>query len=393
MQQGLIHQSAYVQPEPSIDGPGICGLTQPFKVTALLDGEVAFDSGYTLDCPMIAALNDWVRNVVEPAAETRFNARVVEIMSMGSYACRGINGMAGARLSEHAFGNAIDISGFRLSDGRTITVVRDWYHGDQASEAFLRDVHSGACGDFTTVLGPGYNIFHYNHIHVDLAMRGNTSTGPRRVCHPDPETIPVNDHPPDGLPEPPPIDEDLDVSQAGATNAQALALHAPGGDLDAAVPEPVVNQAYRTTSPVGGTSYRPYPSQQPATQDAYQIDHGPMPAPGSAYQSYRSYQPQPYATNQPFRPYQPQQPVSQPAYANSQNQQPGSAYQPYGASQSQQPMAQPADQEPQSGSGYQPPGDTGDYSGPPGHANMPADQNYAPEGRPADWDLSSSDLR
>src|SRR5579863_8486648 len=157
MQQGLIHQSAYVQPEPSIEGPGICGLTQPFKVTALLDGEVAFDSAYTLDCPMIAALNDWVRNVVEPAAEARLNARVVEIMSMGSYACRGINGMAGARLSEHAFGNAIDISGFRLSDGRTITVVRDWYHGDPASEAFLRDVHGGACGNFTTVLGPGYN--------------------------------------------------------------------------------------------------------------------------------------------------------------------------------------------------------------------------------------------
>jgi Extensin-like protein C-terminus len=390
MQQGLIRQSAYVQPEPSIEGPGICGLTQPFKVTALLDGEVAFDSAYTLDCPMIAALNEWVRNVVEPAAEARFNARVVEIMSMGSYACRGINGMAGARLSEHAFGNAIDISGFRLSDGRTITVVRDWYHGDPASEAFLRDVHSGACGDFTTVLGPGYNIFHYNHIHVDLAMRGNTSTGPRRVCRPEPGTIPVNDHPPDGLPEPPPLDEDMDVSQAGATNAQALALHAPGGDLDAAVPEPVVNQAYRSTAPVGGTSYRPYQTYQPQ-QSAYQIDHGPMPAPGSAYQPYQS---QSYSANQPYRPYQPQQPLSQSAYATNQNQQAGSAYQPYRATQPQQPMAQPGyqAQEPQPEGGYQPPGDSDNDNAAPRQANVP-DQSGAPEGRPADWDLSSSDLR
>ena len=78
MAQRLIQPSAYVQPEPAIDGPGICGLTQPFKVTALLDGEVAFDSSYTLDCPMIAALNDWVRDVVEPArkhASTRASSR------------------------------------------------------------------------------------------------------------------------------------------------------------------------------------------------------------------------------------------------------------------------------------------------------------------------------
>ena len=114
-----------------------------------------------------------------PAAQARFNSRVVELIGMGTYSCRGINGMAGAQLSEHAFGNAMDVGGFRLADGRIISIVRDWYHGDEAAQAFLRDVHSGACSHFTTVLGPGYNIFHYNHFHVDLAMHGNMSTGPR----------------------------------------------------------------------------------------------------------------------------------------------------------------------------------------------------------------------
>ncbi len=64
--ENLVRPSAYVRPVESIDGPGICGLTHPFKVAALLDGNVMLDGDYILDCPMIAALNAWVRDVVEP---------------------------------------------------------------------------------------------------------------------------------------------------------------------------------------------------------------------------------------------------------------------------------------------------------------------------------------
>jgi hypothetical protein len=431
--QHLVQPSAYVQPAAAIDGPGICGLTQPFKVTALLDGQVTFDGDYTLDCPMIAALNEWVRDVVEPAAQARFGARVVEILSFGTYSCRGINGMAGARLSEHAFGNAIDISGFRLSDGREITVVRDWYHGDPAAQAFLRDVHGGACNNFTTVLGPGYNIFHYNHIHVDLAMRGDTSTGPRRVCRPDPQTIPVNDHPPDGLPEPPPLDDDVDISQAGAANAQALALHAPGGDLDAAVPSPIVNSAYHSAPPVPGSAYRPYQQSASGADDQqYQAaqpyrpqqsysSYRQQPAAGSDYRPYRTYQTQQSATasndQQPYQPvqsYRPQQTYSssyqqQPApgsdyrpYRAYQPQQsaPGSDYQPYHAYQTQRPAPgadyQPypqqhaaADYDQHAANAYN--SNSYNYSPAPRRAATANDSNLAPEGRPADWDLSPSD--
>jgi len=247
--QNLIHLSAYVEPEQEIDGPGICGLTRPFKVSALLDGEVGFNSAYTLDCPMIAALNDWVKDMVQPEAQARFNERVVEIESFGTYSCRGINGEAGSRLSEHAFGNAIVVSGFRLADGREISVMRDWPGGDAQAQAFLRDVHAGACTYFTTALGPGYNFLHYNHFHLDLAMHGNTSTGPRRVCKPEPQTMPAT-HPPDGLPEAPPLDEDLDISQAGGGDMQALALHAGPEAPDAALPPAPVT---RQSAPQGGT--------------------------------------------------------------------------------------------------------------------------------------------
>lgn len=178
--------SAYIQPAREINGPGICGLTRPLRVAALADGAVSFDSAYTLDCPMVAGLNEWLRDVVQPTAEARFGQRVVEIMSMGAYSCRGMNGIPGARISEHAFGNAIYIAGFRLADGREISIVRDWTRGDLLTRAFLMDVHGGSCQHFSTVLAPGSNPFHYNHIHVDLAMHGR---GGKHICKPVPHEI------------------------------------------------------------------------------------------------------------------------------------------------------------------------------------------------------------
>lgn len=213
--RSLIRASPYIQPAKEIDGPGICGLSYPFKVTALLDGAVRFNSTYTLDCPMIATLNAWLAGTVQPSARARFGQEVAEIVSMGAYSCRTMNNMPGARLSEHAFGNALDIGGFRLADGREISIVRDWTRGDSQTRAFLQDVHAGACRDFTTVLSPGANIFHYNHIHVDLALHGNTSNGPRRICRPALGPSPVPEPPRDNLPNPPEIEEDIETAQAG----------------------------------------------------------------------------------------------------------------------------------------------------------------------------------
>jgi hypothetical protein len=189
-------------------------------------------------------------------AQARFGAPVVEVESMGSYSCRGMNGQYGAPISEHAFGNAIDISGFKLADGRRITVVHDWTHGDDQTQAFLREVHAGACSHFTTVLGPGYNAFHYNHIHVDLAMRGNSSTGLRRVCRPTPQLDNTPAAPRDTLPDPPDIDDDVDVSQAGPPG---LGLHpGPGPGPAAAVPP----QTY-AAAPYSARAYSPTPQPLP----------------------------------------------------------------------------------------------------------------------------------
>ena len=123
-----------------------------------------------LACPIVSALDRWVSAGVQPAALHWFHQPVVEIHQIGSYACRDMVGASSEHISEHAFGNALDISGFTLADGRTIT-VKDGWHGTADEQAFLHDVQLYACETFTTVLAPGYNPEHYNHIHVDLMKR------------------------------------------------------------------------------------------------------------------------------------------------------------------------------------------------------------------------------
>ncbi len=212
--KGLVTETASVRPFHEMDGPGICGAVHPFKVTALDGGSVALNTTQTLDCPMIAALDAWVREVVQPAAQARFGERVVRIESMGSYNCRGINNKSGAGLSEHSFANAIDIGGFTLASGRTLNIMRGFNGADEQERAFLHEAHAGACGHFTTVLGPGYNIFHYNHFHLDLALHGATSRGPRRYCKPVPETSLPEPPRQDTMPDPPPIEEEMDIARA-----------------------------------------------------------------------------------------------------------------------------------------------------------------------------------
>ena len=124
-----------------------------------------------LACPLAAALTLWEREVVQPAAVQRLGARVVAIDHLGSYACRRIYGRATGAWSEHARARAIDVAGFLLSDGRRITVERDWMRPG-AKGLFLHDVRDGACRLFATTLSPDYNAAHRGHLHLDEAQRG-----------------------------------------------------------------------------------------------------------------------------------------------------------------------------------------------------------------------------
>jgi hypothetical protein len=134
----------------------------------------------TLACPIVSALDHWVSEGVQPAALRWFGSPVVEIKQIAAYSCRPMVGGGSSHISEHAFGNAIDIAAFTFADGRRITVQEGW-HGTPEQQGFLRDVHLAACENFMTVLAPGYNAAHYNHIHVDLMRRASGD----RPCRPE----------------------------------------------------------------------------------------------------------------------------------------------------------------------------------------------------------------
>ena len=146
-----------------------------------MTGAAAVQPAATLACPIVSALDGWFANGVQPAATKWFGQQVAEIRQISAYSCRSMNGQRGTPISEHAFGNALDVASFTLADGRKVT-VKDGWRGTPEEQGFLRDVHASACQQFATVLAPGSNAFHYDHIHVDLARRASG----RQVCNPAP---------------------------------------------------------------------------------------------------------------------------------------------------------------------------------------------------------------
>lgn len=176
---GVVRESPFIKTKLSLGGPSVCGAEQPFEMAAADGGRITLNPVAYLRCPMIPQVNSWVVNAVEPAARRVYGTELVELKIAGSYACRPMNHVSGASLSEHGHANALDVSGFVLADGRRVSVKSGWY-GDARERAFLRMVHDGACREFTTVLGPEYDSNHRDHLHVDLARRG--TDGLRTVC-------------------------------------------------------------------------------------------------------------------------------------------------------------------------------------------------------------------
>jgi hypothetical protein len=174
---GLVRETAFVTARSALGGPSACGALKPFKVTAAARGAVALEPAALLRCPMVHALEHWMERVVVPAAHFHLKAEVVGVKVISSYSCRPMNNVDGALLSEHGHANAIDIAGFFLADGRTVTLKGGW-EGAMGERKFLRAAHRGACGVFTTVLGPDYDRLHHDHFHLDLAR--HTDHG--RIC-------------------------------------------------------------------------------------------------------------------------------------------------------------------------------------------------------------------
>ena len=137
------------------------------KLGAALDVEPAAE----LNCPMAEALAKFMQDVVAPAAKDAFGVEPKSVAQASAFVCRPRHD--GGKLSEHAFGNALDIAGFALADGTRVE-VGPAPPGGQAK--FLAAVRSAACGPFRTVLGPGSDPDHERHLHLDLEPRRHNGT-------------------------------------------------------------------------------------------------------------------------------------------------------------------------------------------------------------------------
>jgi hypothetical protein len=145
-----------------------CQIDTAVRVTRV---DAGLNHPAVMSCALASRLDDFEREVVQPLAAAELGRRVVRINHLGSFSCRAVSGTG--RLSEHATGRAIDVAGFRLSDGSTVSVEHDWNERGP-KRLFLHRLARRACSYFSVVLTPDSNAEHYDHIHLDI--------GPDRLC-------------------------------------------------------------------------------------------------------------------------------------------------------------------------------------------------------------------
>jgi hypothetical protein len=174
---------------PDIHGAGGCGGEDLVRLEAIVlpdKRQVSVKPAAILRCPMASALAEWIRNDIAPLA-AGLGSAISNLDNFDSYECRGRNRVAGARLSEHGRANALDVRAFRLANGRAVSLT------DRTVPREVREsvLHS-ACTRFPTVLGPGSDGYHEDHIHLDLMeRRGNYRICQWNVWDPLPQIAPL----------------------------------------------------------------------------------------------------------------------------------------------------------------------------------------------------------
>ena len=163
---------------PPVSGEG-CGIDAPVRLSSIMadSGAVSLPDRPLVACEFAAVLADYVRLIVAPLGQAMLHAKVAAIETGPGYDCRTQDRIAGAKISAHAKGLAVDFVAITLANKRRVLVERQT-SADEAS--YFRAIRTAACGWFTTVLGPGADSFHANNMHLDIIQHG--SSGSYRIC-------------------------------------------------------------------------------------------------------------------------------------------------------------------------------------------------------------------
>ncbi len=157
-----------------------CVVAEPVTVLSLAapaGRRIELPDRPTVDCQTAATFASFVEEALAPLVKGSFDATIASIKTGPGFDCRARDHVAGAKLSEHAKGLAIDIASIAFAGGRVYQVGA---MNDEPERAFDRAARAAACGYFHTVLGPGADAFHASHWHVDLESRGGD--GKSKLC-------------------------------------------------------------------------------------------------------------------------------------------------------------------------------------------------------------------
>jgi hypothetical protein len=209
---------AAFQPLPTLVGAGECGAVDVVQMDSVMlpdQSKIAVLPAAIMRCPMAEEIAHWVREDVAPSLKNLPPLRALD--NFASYDCRGRNNVRAAQMSEHGRADALDVRDFKLADGRElgltdVNMPKDWREAIRAS----------VCARFSTVLGPGSDGYHEEHIHLDLEFRRNNY----KICEWD-----VREPPP-----PPQTAEKQDTSQPPSSAPAQAEDVASEGDETAPIP-------------------------------------------------------------------------------------------------------------------------------------------------------------
>ena len=160
---------------------GQCHAQSPLALSGVMaNGRmVPVSGGVTTSCGMASTLPGWVASI-DNYLFAKENTRIAEVVVGTSYMCRNVNNAKDGNLSFHAFADAVDVMGFKLEDGRMVTVEGGWEDALSNEGRLLRFAHDSACSMFSTTLGPEANALHEDHLHLDMGCHGGRCVA--RLC-------------------------------------------------------------------------------------------------------------------------------------------------------------------------------------------------------------------
>ncbi len=160
---------------PPIDDKGGCTIVAPVRLHAIIlqDGsKVMLVPAVVMRASLASAVADWVREDIAPAVPK--GDQLASLEGVGAYECRTRDSIAGAKMSEHATGNAFDLHALRTERGKLFVIAPSRDDADEV-KSFRAMMKKTACQRFSTVLGPGADAFHGQHLHVDLEVRRHST--------------------------------------------------------------------------------------------------------------------------------------------------------------------------------------------------------------------------